>query len=132
MTHWDVDAGTALNEYEAHDKRIWSVDYCTSDPFLFVSGSDDGFIKARAALGHQHVLLGVTLPTLNLNEGIRSRRSLAPQQPVGRAAVERPTCGSLPCCAFCQPAAVLPLAPPLKFLTRLKDVLAHGFWCQHR
>ena len=37
-----------LNEYEAHDKRIWSVDYCTSDPLLFVSGSDDGYIKASS------------------------------------------------------------------------------------
>ncbi len=48
VTLWDVDTGAAVNEYEAHDKRIWSVDYCTTDPFLFVSGSDDGFIKVGA------------------------------------------------------------------------------------
>lgn len=47
VTLWDVDTQTAVNEYEAHDKRIWSVDYCTADPLLFVSGSDDGFIKVR-------------------------------------------------------------------------------------
>lgn len=51
VTLWDVDTQTAVNEYEAHDKRIWSVDYCTCDPLLFVSGSDDGFIKVRPAAG---------------------------------------------------------------------------------
>ncbi|KAK9916220.1 hypothetical protein WJX75_000186 [Coccomyxa subellipsoidea] len=45
VTLWDVDTQASVNEYEAHDKRIWSVDYSTCDPFLFVSGSDDGFIK---------------------------------------------------------------------------------------
>ena len=50
VTLWDVDTGVALNEYEAHDKRIWSVDYCTTDPLLFVSGSDDGFIKVSLLL----------------------------------------------------------------------------------
>ena len=44
---WDVDTGLAVNEYEAHDKRIWSVDFCTADSSLFVSGSDDGWIKVR-------------------------------------------------------------------------------------
>lgn len=47
MTLWDVDTQASVNEYEAHDKRIWSVDYSTCDPFLFVSGSDDGFIKVQ-------------------------------------------------------------------------------------
>ena len=47
MTLWDVDTGMAVNEYEAHDKRIWSVDFCTADSSLFVSGSDDGWIKVR-------------------------------------------------------------------------------------
>ncbi len=50
MTLWDVDTGMAVNEYEAHDKRIWSVDFCTADSSLFVSGSDDGFIKVRSCL----------------------------------------------------------------------------------
>ncbi len=45
VTLWDVDTQATVNEYEAHDKRIWSVDYSTADPLLFVSGSDDGFIK---------------------------------------------------------------------------------------
>ena len=45
VTLWDVDTGLAVNEYEAHDKRIWSVDSCTADSSLFVSGSDDGWIK---------------------------------------------------------------------------------------
>ena len=46
VTLWDVDTGMSVNEYEAHDKRIWSVDFCTADSSLFVSGSDDGWIKA--------------------------------------------------------------------------------------
>lgn len=50
VTLWDVDTGLAVNEYEAHDKRIWSVDFCTADSSLFVSGSDDGWIKAGLRL----------------------------------------------------------------------------------
>lgn len=50
VTLWDVDTGLAVNEYEAHDKRIWSVDSCTADSSLFVSGSDDGWIK----VAHSH------------------------------------------------------------------------------
>lgn len=59
VTLWDVDTGAAVNEYEAHDKRIWSIDYCTSDPFLFVSGSDDGFIKVHPR--NLHIPLSVCL-----------------------------------------------------------------------
>ena len=50
VTLWDVDTGMAVNEYEAHDKRIWSVDFCTADSSLFVSGSDDGWIKVGCRL----------------------------------------------------------------------------------
>ena len=49
-TLWDTETGQAINEYEAHDKRIWSVDFCSADPAAFVSGSDDGHIKARTSL----------------------------------------------------------------------------------
>ena len=49
VTLWDVDTGLAVNEYEAHDKRIWSVDSCTADSSLFVSGSDDGWIKVASS-----------------------------------------------------------------------------------
>lgn len=45
ITLWDTHAGHALAEYEAHDKRIWSIDFCPSDPECLVSGSDDGFVK---------------------------------------------------------------------------------------
>jgi len=48
-TLWDAQAGAAVSEWEAHEKRIWSVDFCAADPALFCSGSDDGWVKARAA-----------------------------------------------------------------------------------
>lgn len=45
---WDVGTGQQLAEYEAHEKRIWTVDFCHTDPMHFISGSDDGWVKARA------------------------------------------------------------------------------------
>ena len=42
---WDVATGQNVVEYEAHEKRIWSVDFCQSDPTLLMSGSDDGMVK---------------------------------------------------------------------------------------
>ncbi len=65
VTLWDVDTGLAVNEYEAHDKRIWSVDFCTADSSLFVSGSDDGWIKAGPCL----ILYLLTPLVMNYDEG---------------------------------------------------------------
>jgi E3 ubiquitin-protein ligase RFWD2 len=42
---WDVSTSGLLHEYEAHSKRIWSVDFCEADPSLLVSGSDDCAVK---------------------------------------------------------------------------------------
>lgn len=28
-------------EYEEHEKRAWSVDFCRTEPSMLVSGSDD-------------------------------------------------------------------------------------------
>ncbi len=42
---WDVNTSQPVTEYEAHEKRIWSVDFCHTDPMLFLSGSDDGWVK---------------------------------------------------------------------------------------
>ena len=42
---WDIATGQNVVEYEAHEKRIWSVDFCQSDPTLLMSGSDDGMVK---------------------------------------------------------------------------------------
>lgn len=51
---WDVATGQNVVEYEAHEKRIWSVDFCQSDPTLLMSGSDDGMVKVgRLCLCHQ-------------------------------------------------------------------------------
>ena len=42
---WDVERKSVVVEFEEHEKRIWTVDYCRSDPRLLVSGSDDGLVK---------------------------------------------------------------------------------------
>lgn len=42
---WDVATGQNVAEYEAHEKRIWSVDFCHTDPMLLMSASDDGMVK---------------------------------------------------------------------------------------
>lgn len=42
---WDSSNGNLLHEYEAHSKRIWSVDNCCADPALLATGSDDRFVK---------------------------------------------------------------------------------------
>lgn len=42
---WDVASASLLHEYEAHSKRIWSVDFCAADPTLLASGSDDCSVK---------------------------------------------------------------------------------------
>jgi len=42
---WDVERKSVVIEFEEHEKRIWTVDYCKSDPRLLVSGSDDGLVK---------------------------------------------------------------------------------------
>lgn len=48
VTLWDIHRGQVLNEYEEHEKRAWSVDFCTADPRVFASGSDDGRVKIWA------------------------------------------------------------------------------------
>jgi E3 ubiquitin-protein ligase RFWD2 len=45
VTVWDVNTSGMVQEYEAHAKRIWSVDYCAADPTLLASGSDDCTVK---------------------------------------------------------------------------------------
>ncbi|KAL0026516.1 hypothetical protein WJX77_004268 [Trebouxia sp. C0004] len=42
---WNIATGQNVAEYEAHEKRIWSVDFCHTDPMLLMSGSDDGMVK---------------------------------------------------------------------------------------
>ena len=46
---WDIATGQNVAEYEAHEKRIWSVDFCHVDPKLLMSGSDDGMVKVADA-----------------------------------------------------------------------------------
>jgi E3 ubiquitin-protein ligase RFWD2 len=42
---WDVHRGESLREYEEHESRAWSVDFCKPNPTIFASGSDDGRVK---------------------------------------------------------------------------------------
>lgn len=72
---WDIATGQNVAEYEAHEKRIWSVDFCHVDPQLLMSGSDDGMVKVCALVA---CLRKTVLP-------IRSIASAAPWI----------------CCAFC-------------------------------
>ncbi|KAF6002558.1 coatomer subunit alpha [Cyanidiococcus yangmingshanensis] len=45
ITIWDTNTCKAIAEYEEHEKRAWTVDYCPSKPHVLASGSDDGNIK---------------------------------------------------------------------------------------
>lgn len=48
-------------EYEEHEKRAWSVDFCRTEPSMLVSGSDDCKVKRNS----EHVFSQVyVLPNL--------------------------------------------------------------------
>lgn len=44
---WDVSTGakTEISQFEAHAKRVWSVDFSRLDPMQFASASDDATVK---------------------------------------------------------------------------------------
>ncbi|KAK4369736.1 hypothetical protein RND71_009211 [Anisodus tanguticus] len=41
VTVWDVTTRQSVMEYEEHEKRAWSVNFCRTEPSMLVSGSDD-------------------------------------------------------------------------------------------
>eukprot|EP00698_Gefionella_okellyi_P024230 TRINITY_DN8495_c0_g1_i1.p1 TRINITY_DN8495_c0_g1~~TRINITY_DN8495_c0_g1_i1.p1 ORF type:complete len:597 (+),score=111.73 TRINITY_DN8495_c0_g1_i1:71-1861(+) len=45
VTLWDTFTGQAIQQYDEHDKRVWSVDFSRTDPTRLVSGSDDTKVK---------------------------------------------------------------------------------------
>ena len=53
---WDVHTKQAVCEFEEHDKRAWTVDYCQVDPHLLCSGSDDGRVKIWSTNSEASVL----------------------------------------------------------------------------
>ena len=44
---WDVASGSSfeLNQFEDHEKRVWSVDFSQLDPMQFASASDDATVR---------------------------------------------------------------------------------------
>ncbi|GLC48429.1 hypothetical protein PLESTB_000096900 [Pleodorina starrii] len=44
---WDTEAGMQVQDYEAHERRVWGLDFCPApgNTHCFASGSDDGLVK---------------------------------------------------------------------------------------
>lgn len=45
VTLWDAEVGSLIKTYQEHEKRCWGVDFCTVDPRLIASASDDSKVK---------------------------------------------------------------------------------------
>lgn len=58
VSEWDVSSstGVAVREYDEHERRAWSVDYCSANPTLLASGSDDGRVKVWSTASPSSVL----------------------------------------------------------------------------
>lgn len=41
VTIWDMATAQKVRTFQEHEKRSWSVDFCSSDPKLLASCSDD-------------------------------------------------------------------------------------------
>lgn len=42
---WDITRSQSIMDFKEHGKRVWSVDFCQSDPTKLASGGDDGMVK---------------------------------------------------------------------------------------
>ncbi|KAM3328048.1 E3 ubiquitin-protein ligase COP1 isoform X1 [Capsicum galapagoense] len=56
VTVWDVTTRQCVMEYEEHEKRAWSVDFCRTEPSMLVSGSDDCKVKVWSTRQEASVL----------------------------------------------------------------------------
>ena len=91
-----------MTEWEAHDKRIWSVDFSHLQPQTFVSGSDDGTVKVLGCLLVQHPDIKSQAKTL---QGAPQQLHHAEQRPavaVLALACKPSLTGLQYCCAFGQ------------------------------
>ena len=61
---WDATRGQVLMEMTEHEKRVWSIDFSSSDPTLLASGSDDGSVKLW------NINQGVSVGTINLKANV--------------------------------------------------------------
>ncbi|XP_047256476.1 E3 ubiquitin-protein ligase COP1 isoform X2 [Capsicum annuum] len=66
VTVWDVTTRQSVMEYEEHEKRAWSVDFCRTEPSMLVSGSDDCKVKVWSTRQEASVL------TINMKANICS------------------------------------------------------------
>ena len=93
---WDVATGQQLAEYEAHQKRIWAVDFSHSDPLHFVSGSDDGWVRVWSTT-HQDALAQIDMKAnvccvkYNAAAPHQARRPHPTQHPPAQALLQAPT-----------------------------------------
>jgi E3 ubiquitin-protein ligase RFWD2 len=55
VTLWDASTGVAVMQFEEHEKRAWSVDFCRVDPTRLASGSDEGKVKIWSTTQSQSV-----------------------------------------------------------------------------
>ncbi|KAE8664452.1 E3 ubiquitin-protein ligase COP1 [Hibiscus syriacus] len=60
ITVWDITNRQSLMEYEEHEKRAWSIDFCPAEPSMLVSGSDDCKVKVWC-MKQEASVLGINL-----------------------------------------------------------------------
>ncbi|KAJ3174844.1 RING finger and WD repeat domain-containing protein 2 [Geranomyces variabilis] len=61
---WDSETGSAIRNFDEHEKRVWSVDWTTNDPDLFASSSDDA--KGKLWSVNQRSAVATVQSTVNL------------------------------------------------------------------
>jgi protein suppressor of PHYA-105 1 len=58
---WDAATACEAAQYDEHARRVWSVDFCPTDPLRFLSGSDDGSVRLWS-VHEQHSAARIAAP----------------------------------------------------------------------